>query len=108
MLWTIALLFLTCGLIATITFSRLAGLAITVRGVFVKLLLSMLAGICIASVAIWALSEAACQPKVPCEYGGFMEGGLAIAVIWLVVYSVAYGFVGYLLARHQSRKHRNA
>ena len=108
MLWKIALLFLACGLIATLTLSRLVGLALTVRGVLLKFLLSMVAGACIASAVIWVLSTAACQPSAPCEYGGFMEGGAVIALIWLVVYSVAYVLVGYMLARHRSRKQRIA
>jgi hypothetical protein len=58
----------------------------------------------VASIAVLALAGGTCEPGEPCEYAGFAEGGLVVALIWLACYSVTYVVSAVIIARVHSRK----
>jgi hypothetical protein len=106
LLLIIVALFVSCGVIVTAAISRLMGVALSLSKILSGFFLSMLAGGVIASAALTALVRASCQEQKPCEYGGIIEGGIVLAVLWLAIYSMVYLAAAVVIARHQS--HRSA
>jgi hypothetical protein len=58
----------------------------------------------VASIVVLALARGTCEPGKPCEYAGFLEGGLFVAMIWLGCYSVTYIVSAIMIARVHARR----
>jgi hypothetical protein len=94
---TIFATFVLCGALVTLIVSRFLRVELSVVRFLGAFLVAALLGVAVASMIIWALVRG--------EYGGFgfMEGGLVIAMIWLVCYSITYLVSAVVVARIQSR-----
>jgi hypothetical protein len=103
--------FLACGAITTATISRVMNVRLTLWRVLSAFLVSFVVSACIASLAVFVSAQRAtdaCPEKQSCEYGGLMEGGLMILLLWLAIYSVIYVAASFLVARYQGRRYMNA
>lgn len=104
LLLIIVALFVSCGVIVTAAISRMMGVALSLPKILSGFFLSALAAGIVASAALTALVRFGCGEKKPCEYGGFMEGGIVLVGLWLVIYSIVYLAAALLVARHQAQR----
>ena len=96
--------FLASGLVTTLVLSRVMGARPSLPRVSAAFLASCGFGAGVATAALFALPRNPCGGRQPCEYAGFMEGGLVLLALWLVIYSISYVVVGVLIARYQAKR----
>ena len=100
----VAVVFLVSGLLTTLLLSRVMGARPNFSRVSTAFLASCVFAAGVATAALFALTRNLCGGQQPCEYAGFMEGGLVLLALWLVIYSVSYIALGALIARYQAKR----
>jgi hypothetical protein len=96
--------FLASGVVTTLVMSRVMGARPNFSRVSAAFLLSCGFGAGVATAALFALTRNPCGGRQPCEYAGFMEGGLVLLALWLVIYSISYVAIGVVIARYQAKR----
>jgi len=96
--------FLACGVVTTLLLSRLMGAKPNFSRVSSAFLASCVFSASVASAALFVLTRDPCGGRHPCEYAGFMEGGLVLLALWLVIYSISYVVLAVLIARYQAKR----
>jgi hypothetical protein len=100
-------LFIVCGAVTTVFITRAMRVSLTFGNVLASFLLSLVAGVLVASLAATIWANGVCAGQSPCEYAGFMEGGVVLVAVWLISYSLTYVVGGIVVARYQSRRNRH-
>lgn len=99
-----AVVLLASGLVTTLVLSRVMCARPSVSRVSAAFLVSCAFGAGVATTALFALTRNPCGGRQPCEYAGFMEGGLVLLALWLLIYSISYVALGVLIARYQAKR----
>ena len=100
----VAVVFLGSGLLTTLLLSRVMGARPNFPRVSSAFLASRGFGAGVATAVLFALTRNPCGGRQPCEYAGFMEGGLVLLALWLVIYSISYVALGVVIARYQAKR----
>ena len=102
-LFAVIAVFAVCGSAVTVVVSRISRVKLTVGKFVLSIVVTAIIAGTIASLLIAALAEVGCTRDVPCEYAGFMEGGLFTGALWLLFYGIAYVVGAIVIARLQSQ-----
>ncbi len=102
-LFAVIAVLVVCGSTVTVVVSRISRVKLTVGKFVLAIVVAAVIAGTIASLLIAALAKVGCMRDVPCEYAGFMEGGLFTSALWLLFYSIAYVVGAIVIARLQSQ-----
>jgi hypothetical protein len=88
----------------TLIVSRIMSVELSFARFVGAYLAATILSVAVASIVVVTLARGTCEPGKPCEYVGFAEGGLVVALIWLACYSVTYIVSAVIIARVHSRR----